>query len=70
MKPFGAAERASDRSTLVVWYSQPVTAAGAGKYCQRFLRPPLSGIGELLKAFQTSTQEHPQFTGNVGTNVT
>ena len=36
MKPFGAAEWASDRSALVVRYSQLASAAGAGKYCQRF----------------------------------
>jgi hypothetical protein len=36
MKPFRAAERASDRSPLVVWHTQLASAAWAGKYCQRF----------------------------------
>src|SRR5258707_601966 len=36
MKPLGAAQRASDRSALVIWDSQHVTAAGAGKNCQCF----------------------------------
>ena len=36
MKPFGAAERASDRSTLVVWDSQFVMTPRTRKYCQRF----------------------------------
>ena len=60
MKPFGAAQRAGDRSTLVVWHSQLVTTAGTGKNRQNFA-PSVGwfGTGELLKAFQISTQEHP-----------
>ena len=60
MKPLRTAERASDLSSLVVGDSQLVATAGTGKYCQRFAPSTgWAGIGELLKAFQRSTQEHP-----------
>jgi hypothetical protein len=60
MKPFRAAQRASDRSPLIVRDSQLVTTAGTRKYCQRFA--PSTAVSANFSR-RSKTQEHPRFAG-------